>query len=82
MEPPANLERFNIETAKRIGRTAFGEMVTHLEAHSAIRVMLVEKTDRLYSNLKDWVTVDDLEVEIHFAKEGVESAGGVTVEAD
>ena len=26
--------------------------------------MLVEKTDRLYRNLKDWVTVDELEVEI------------------
>ena len=33
--------------------------------------MLVEKTDRLYRNLKDWVTVDELEVEIHFPKEGV-----------
>ncbi|NLQ05541.1 recombinase family protein, partial [Cylindrospermopsis raciborskii MVCC19] len=28
-------------------------------------------TDRLYRNLKDWVTVDELEVEIHFPKEGV-----------
>jgi site-specific DNA recombinase len=37
----------------------------------AIRVLLVEKTDRLYRNLKDWVTVDELEVEIHFVKEGV-----------
>jgi len=34
-------------------------------------VMLVEKTDRLYRNLKDWVTVDELDVEIHFPKEGV-----------
>jgi DNA invertase Pin-like site-specific DNA recombinase len=33
--------------------------------------MLVEKTDRLYRNLKDWVTVDELDVEIHFPKEGV-----------
>jgi site-specific DNA recombinase len=33
--------------------------------------MLVEKTDRLYRNLKDWVTVDDLDVEMHFPKEGV-----------
>jgi hypothetical protein len=28
-------------------------------------------TDRLYRNLKDWVTLDELEVEIHFVKEGV-----------
>jgi site-specific DNA recombinase len=34
-------------------------------------VMLVEKTDRLYRNLKDWVTVDELDVEMHFPKEGV-----------
>ena len=26
---------------------------------------------RLYRNLKDWVTVDELDVEMHFAKEGV-----------
>ena len=33
--------------------------------------MLVKKTNRLYRNLKDWVTVDELDVEIHFPKEGV-----------
>lgn len=27
--------------------------------------------DRLYRNLKDWVTLDELDVEIHLAKEGV-----------
>jgi hypothetical protein len=36
-----------------------------------VRVLLVEKTDRFYRNLKDWVTIDELEVEIHFPKEGV-----------
>ena len=46
-------------------------MVAYLRAHPAVRVLLVEKTDRLYRNLKDWVTVDELDVEIHFAKEGV-----------
>ena len=34
-------------------------------------MILVEKTDRLYRNLKDWVTIDELDVEIHFPKEGV-----------
>ena len=33
--------------------------------------MLVEKTDRLYRNLKDWVTLDELDVEVHLVKEGV-----------
>ena len=64
-------EYVDVETAKQTGRAAFGEMVAYLKAHPAIRVLLVEKTDRLYRNLKDWVTVDELEVEIHFPKEGV-----------
>jgi hypothetical protein len=34
-------------------------------------MLLVEKTDRLYRNLKDWVTVDELDVEVHLVKEGV-----------
>jgi len=60
-----------VETAKQTGRTAFDEMVAYLKAHSAVRVLLVEKTDRLYRNFKDLVTVDELEVEIHFPKEGM-----------
>src|SRR3981081_4105149 len=64
-------EYLDIETAKQTGRAAFAEMVAYLMAHPSIRVMLVEKTDRLYRNLKDWVTVDELDVEMHFPKEGV-----------
>src|SRR6516162_5955394 len=64
-------EYVDVETAKQTGRAAFGEMVAYLKAHPTVRVLLVEKTDRLYRNLKDWVTVDELEVEIHFVKEGV-----------
>jgi DNA invertase Pin-like site-specific DNA recombinase len=61
----------DVETAKQSGRAAFGGMVAYLRAHLAVRVLLVEKTDRLYRNLKDWVTVDELDVEIHFPREGV-----------
>ena len=64
-------EFVDVETAKQTGRAAFGEMVAYLKAYPSVRVMLVEKTDRLYRNLKDWVTLDELDVEIHFAKEGV-----------
>ena len=64
-------EYVDVETAKQTGRTAFGEMVAWLWAHTDVRVILVEKTDRLYRNLKDWVTVDELDAEIHFPKEGV-----------
>src|SRR5436190_3338976 len=64
-------EYVDVETAKATGRTAFGEMVEYLKAHPSIRALLVEKTDRLYRNLKDWVTLDELDVEVHFPKEGV-----------
>jgi len=58
------------ETAKAAGkRPGFGRMVTFLREHPGT-VLLVEKTDRLYRNLKDWITLDDLKVEIHFVKEG------------
>ncbi len=64
-------EYVDIETAKQVGRTSFGEMVDYLEKHPAAGIVLVEKTDRLYRNLKDWVTVDELDIEIHFVKENV-----------
>ena len=64
-------EYVDVETAKQTGRVAFGEMVAYLKAHPSVRVMQVEKTDRLYRNLKDWVTVDELDVEMNFPKEGV-----------
>jgi DNA invertase Pin-like site-specific DNA recombinase len=60
----------DFETAKRSGRTQFNEMVSYLKQHHATcRTILVEKTDRLYRNAKDWVTLDELDVEIHFVKE-------------
>jgi site-specific DNA recombinase len=44
--------------------------VTYLKHASACRVLLVEKTDRLYRNFRDAVTLEDLGIEIHFVKEG------------
>ena len=64
-------EYVDVETAKQAGRASFGEMIAYLKAHSNTRVLLVEKTDRLYRNLKDWVTLDELDLEFHFVKEGV-----------
>lgn len=63
-------EYIDVETAKTSGRTHFEEMVKYLRKHPGVRVVLVEKTDRLYRNLKDWVTLDELDIEIHLAKEG------------
>ncbi len=42
-----------VETAKQAGRVSFGEMVAYPRKHPSVRVLLVEKTDRLYRNLKD-----------------------------
>lgn len=64
-------EHIDIETAKESGRASFSEMLRYLRKHPGVRTLLVEKTDRLYRNLKDWVTIDELELEIHFVKEGV-----------
>jgi site-specific DNA recombinase len=61
----------DVETAKQTGRANFEEMVRYLRKRSDIRIVLVEKTDRLYRNLKDWVTMDELDIEIHIVKEGV-----------
>ncbi|MBU6527968.1 recombinase family protein [Methylocystis sp. MJC1] len=61
----------DIETAKQTGRTNFDGMIRYLKKHEDVRVVLVEKTDRLYRNLKDWVTIDELDVEIHLVKEGI-----------
>ena len=53
-------DHIDVETAKQTGRAAFGDMVAYLKAHPSMCMMLVEKTDRLYRNLKDWVTMDEL----------------------
>ena len=64
-------EFVDVETAKQTGRAGFGEMVAFFRRTPACRVLLVEKTDRLYRNLKDWVTLDDVDLEFHFVKENV-----------
>jgi DNA invertase Pin-like site-specific DNA recombinase len=62
-------EFLDVETAKQTGRTGFGEMLAFLRANPSCRTILVEKTDRLYRNIRDWVTVDDLDIAVHFVKE-------------
>ena len=57
------------ETAKTTGRTDFTKLVTYLKQHKKVRIILVEKTDRLYRNLKDYLTLEELGAEIHFVKE-------------
>jgi DNA invertase Pin-like site-specific DNA recombinase len=62
----------DVETAKRSGRSEFSGMLRYLAEHRAeCNSILVEKTDRLYRNFRDYVSVDDLAVHIHFVKENV-----------
>jgi DNA invertase Pin-like site-specific DNA recombinase len=62
----------DVESSKVGGRAGFNEMVAYLKKHQATcRTILVEKTDRLYRNIKDWGTLDELGVTIHFVKENM-----------
>ena len=46
-------EFVDIETAKTSGRQNFGEMVQFFSKNRDCRLVLVEKTDRLYRNFRD-----------------------------
>jgi DNA invertase Pin-like site-specific DNA recombinase len=65
-------EFVDVETAKRAGCTNFTKVLAWLKKNrTTCRTILVEKTDRRYRNLKDWVVVDELDLEIHLVKEGI-----------
>lgn len=52
-------------------RAEFERMVAFLRVRRDVRVVLVEKVDRLYRNFRDHEMLDDLGVEIHFIKTGI-----------
>ena len=60
----------DVETAKIAGRKKFDEMGAFFRKQRSCRVLLVEKTDRLYRNFRDALTLEDLGIETHFVKEG------------
>jgi len=66
-------EFIDVESAKNPGRKEFGEMLRLLEKGDNCRVVLVEKTDRLYRNRTDALSFESLiekrSVEIHLVKE-------------
>src|ERR1700722_16442239 len=64
-------EFMDAETAKTTGRCGFNAMVSYLRKHPQCRALLVERTDRLYRDLKGDVTIHELNVEAHFGKENV-----------
>ena len=62
-------EFVDVETAKQAGRAGFGAMLAFLKADQSCRTILVEKTDRLYRNFTDYVTVEELKITVCFVKE-------------
>ncbi len=68
------LEFIDIESAKNPGRKQFTKMLRLLESDDTCRIVLVEKTDRLYRNRADALAFEALiekrGVEIHLIKEG------------
>ena len=62
-------EFIDVETAKAAGRKQFDDMVRFCRSQRQVPHLLVEKTDRLYRNFKDYVTLEELGVVVHLVKE-------------
>ena len=58
------------KTAGKAGRKAYNEMLSYLREHK-INTVLVEKTDRLYRNFKDYVIIDESIYTVHLVKERI-----------
>ncbi|MBK9649639.1 MAG: recombinase family protein [Deltaproteobacteria bacterium] len=57
---------------RKTGREHFNEAAPLAqEAAGGSAVVITEKTDRMYRNLRDYVVLDELGVELHLVKEGV-----------
>lgn len=63
-------EFIDVETAKMAGRTNFNAMLEYLKKQKMVKTVLVEKTDRLYRNLPDYITLEGMHLDLHFVKEG------------
>lgn len=57
------------ETAKNSGRTEFNKMLAFLGENKDVKDVLVEKTDRLYRNFKDYVILEEYGLSVHLVKE-------------
>ena len=62
-------EFIDVETAKMAGRENFSEMIQYLQRNPDVKTILCEKTDRLYRNFADYVTIDKLGLDLHLVKE-------------
>jgi site-specific DNA recombinase len=63
-------EFVEVESAKASGRKQFAEMVAFFKRNRTCSMLLVEKVDRLYRNQHDAITLEDLDIETFFVKEG------------
>lgn len=74
LDLPIEKEFTDAETAKTTGRPNFNAMLAFIRGSSSPVTILVEKTDRMYRNFKDFTTIDDLvrekDTRIHLVKEG------------
>lgn len=58
-------------TSGKAGRKQFNAMVKAMQANPKVRIILCEKTDRIYRNLKDYVTLDEFKgLQVHLVVEG------------
>lgn len=57
-------------SAGKAGRKSYNEMLDFIKQHN-IRNVLVEKTDRIYRNFKDYVVLEDYDLTVHLVKENV-----------
>jgi DNA invertase Pin-like site-specific DNA recombinase len=57
------------QSATNPGRKYFGEMVEYFKRNRSCLTMIVEKVDRLYRNKRDPITIEDLNIEVHFVKD-------------
>lgn len=62
------------QTGGKVGRKVYNEMLAYIREHN-IKDILVEKTDRIYRNFKDYVVLEDLsnnfDLNVHLVKERV-----------
>jgi len=68
-------EYVEVESAKAPGRPIFDKMLQYLKLNLST-ILLVEKTDRLVRNLSDYITIEELGINVHFVKEGTQYGPG------
>lgn len=61
----------DVETAKTTGRKNFVLMMNYFKENPRCRILLTEKVDRLYRNMRDPILLEELGVDVRFVKQGM-----------